>query len=194
MSDTIIEAKFLEFVNKDSMFTSVDIANAIKKDGNWVRNSEVAKWLRSNALSVAPNYLAAKINVANNQHRASLYYPSMNNPDDYKDRDQVALPPPHASVPVQTQPAVVSTGIRKFRVRCDQRARLRIPSQLVMLLGWFAGHKVDKTKILVNNQDIADDLVVHQDGRIYIPRKCVALGDGPVLVFVDKGKLCFEKP
>jgi hypothetical protein len=192
-------SKFDEFVAKNAMFTSIDIANSIKKNGAWVRNSEVAKWLRDNALSIAPSYNSVKIVVKNN-HNASLYFPSNANPDDYKDRDQDALPPVQKTQTSQTHTQTVNLwskildGPKKVEIRCDKDARLRIPAELVKQLGWGPGDKVDKAKILVNQQDIHDDLVVHSDGRIAFPRHCVAWGDGPVLAFISQGSLCFEKP
>lgn len=182
----IISSKFNEFVAKNAMFTSIDIANSIKKDCTWIRNSEVAKWLRDNALNIATSYNSVKIPVKNGRN-ASLYYPSNTNPDDYKDRDQDALPP------VQKTQTIQINGPKKVKIRCDKDARLRIPAELVKQLGWGPGDKVDKAKILVNQQDIHDDLVVHSDGRIAFPRHCVAWGDGPVLAFINQGTLCFEK-
>jgi hypothetical protein len=197
---TIIETKFNEFIAKNAMFTSVDVANSIKQHGSWIRNSEVASWLRSNALSNAPSYTSTQIQVANGQHRATLYYPSTENPDNYLDRDQIALPPTQSIAvvnQVSQQPIPIanqSSSVSKFKIRSDGHARLRIPAHLVVQLGLLPGDKVDKSKILVNNQDIADDLTVHKDGRIAILRKCVAWGDGPVLVFINNNNLCFEKP
>jgi hypothetical protein len=166
------------------LFTSVDIANSIKSDGTWVRNSEVASWLRSNALNNTPSYTSTKITVSNNKE-ATLYYPSNLNPDSYTNRDQEALSP-------VTPKAALS--VDKTQISPDKDLRLRIPAVLVKELGLNPGDKVDKSKILVNAEDISEDLIVHADGRIAFPRKCLAWGIDPVLVFVNNGFLCFEKP
>jgi len=179
-----IEIKFNEFVNKQVMFTSIDIANSIKKDGMWLRNSEVATWLRTNALKNA-SYSSTKITVSNNKE-ATLYHPLNSNPDTYVDRDQEALPPVQQSVITKQDPD-------KIKVSPDKDLRLRIPSVLIKKLGLNPGDKVDKSKILVNAEDVSEDLIVHSDGRIAFPRKCLAWGTDPVLVFVDKGFMCFEK-
>ena len=46
--ELLIKAKIDEYVTKNEAFTSVDIANAIKTDGTWIRNRDVAAWLRKN--------------------------------------------------------------------------------------------------------------------------------------------------
>jgi hypothetical protein len=190
----IIESKFKEFVAKSVLFTSVDISNSIKKDGTWVRNSEVAHWLRSNAIQIATNYTTTQIEVCQGKHTATLYYPSGANPDDYKDRDQIAQPPivPVPNTSVSNIPTKLATN--KIKIRPDGKARLRIPASFVKELGWNPGDKVEKDRILANNEDISEDLIVHSDGRIAFSRKCVAWGDGPVIIFIDNNRLCFEKP
>jgi hypothetical protein len=198
----VIETKVLEFASKNLMFTSVDIANSIKKDGTWVKNREVAHWLRTNALTVALCYTSTPIQVGQGAHTATLYHPTGTNPDDYTDRDQEAIPPPHVPQSVSTTPAasVVSPQIpapaqsKKLKIRPDNDGRLRIPAALVSQLGWKPGDKVDKSKILVNNKDVSEELIVHKDGRIAFHRSHVAWGDGPVMVFFSNGHICFEKP
>ena len=61
MNDTTIEAKVDEFVNDNKGFTSVDIGNAIKTDGTWIANREVAAWLRR--WTAPGNYGVTKVNV-----------------------------------------------------------------------------------------------------------------------------------
>ena len=187
----VIEAKFVEFVGKNAMFTSMDIANSIKESGEWIRNSEVGKWLRENALKLTTDYSSTKISVAQGQHTAFLYYPTNSDPDDYKDRDQIALQPIQQTQVSSQSPISCSTSLHK--IKCDSRSRLWIPSNLVKQLGWGSGDKVDKNKILVNQQDVSEDLIVRNDGRISIPRKCIAWGTDPVNVFVSNGNLCFQK-
>ncbi len=191
MYSSEIEAKVSEFVGKNAMFTSVDIGNSIKKDGTWLKNSEVAKWLRNNVTSLHSSYASTKISVMQGQHTATLYHPASSDPDDYQDRDQQAFSPSHTQSITAT---VASVPPKKFKLHCDTRARLRIPAHLVVELGWKPGDKVNKSKILVNNKDLKDDLIVHKDGRISIPRECIAWGDGPINTFINNNNnLCFEK-
>ena len=91
----IIEKKVEEYVSRDEMFTSIDIGNAIKRDGTWVKNREVAAWLRSHVddTNVLPDYERDTIPVNGGNAQAALYYPSWKNPDDYTERDQKALKP-----------------------------------------------------------------------------------------------------
>lgn len=187
---SVIETKVNDFVSKNAMFTSVDIANAIKKDGTWVKNSEVASWLRVNVLANFSSYRAVRIPVAQGQLTAFLYYPGTYNPDDYQDRDQTALPP---------QQHVTD----KFEISADKEGRFRIPAALVRELGWAPGDKVDKTRIITRQQygslkklekmkDISENLVVHKDGRIAILWKCVSCDDDPILVYIQNGNMIFE--
>lgn len=90
----LIELKVKSFIEKDIMFTSVDISNAIKSDGIFIRNVVVAEWLRKNCSDVDlfSDYSVTSINL-DNGHRANLYHPTHLNADDYKARGQKALTP-----------------------------------------------------------------------------------------------------
>lgn len=205
---SVVEAKVNDFVSRNAMFTSVDIANSIKRDGTWVKNSKVAGWLRTNVLSNNSSYASIQISVAQGQHTAFLYYPFTSNPDDYdyQDRDQQALPPQHSQTQAQASHTVVtntspSTSVsqtlygnqKNMKVSSDKSNRLRIPAILVKELGLMPGDKVDKTKILTNNKDLSDKLKVHKDGRIEFSRKYVAWDSNPVIASIDNGAIKFEK-
>ena len=71
-----IEEKVKEFVDAEKMFTSVDIGNDIKKDGFWISNSDVSKYLKGFKDS---NYKKAYIKV-DNGNTATLHLP--------KDKDE----------------------------------------------------------------------------------------------------------
>ena len=92
---TTIKNKVVSFMRDDKMFTSVDIANSIKEDKGkvFIRNREVAEWLRRNIMRVTHQiftfYNSTMITVDNNQ-KAYLYHPHYKAADSYLDRDQRA--------------------------------------------------------------------------------------------------------
>lgn len=90
----LIELKVKSFIEKDQMFTSVDISNAIKNDGIFIRNVTVADWLRSNCkdADLFSDYAVTSIKL-DDGHRASLYHPTHLDAEDYKARGQKALTP-----------------------------------------------------------------------------------------------------
>lgn len=197
MSKNLIEAKFFELIGKNAMFTSVDVGNAIKEEGDWVSNSDVAEWLRTNATIIAQNYIVTNIPVLGGAKTARLYHPLGTNADDYQNRDQTALPPMPQHNMSKT-PAPVSTGIpspvtKKRKIRADGEGRLRIPTSFVRKMGLNPGDSVDPSTILANN--VSKKLKVHADGRISFSRKCLPWSDGPVVISIDVNhNLCFEKP
>lgn len=197
MTSSIIQAQFESFVEAEAMFTSVDIGNAIKENGDWVKNSDVAIWLRNNALAIATNYCSTLIDVNNGTQKAFLYYPSGTNPDDYQTRNQAALPPnPNMKTITVTSACSAScpaSSVSKIKLRSDSRTRLRIPAILVRQLGLNPGDVVDFSKILFHKQP-ENDLIVYKDGRISFSRNCLSFGDGPVFAFIENGCLNFEKP
>ena len=94
--DQTISDKVYEAVGKGEMFTSVDIANAIKTDGTWVRNSEVAHWLR-NWHTFNDGYTVTRIPVtaADTQQTvsANLYLPQGEDSANYVKVTQPAMTP-----------------------------------------------------------------------------------------------------
>jgi len=96
MNNTI-KAKVVEFITAQKMFTSVNIGNAIKKDGTWIANHDVAEWLRSNFDTVnkeiGDSYTSTSIPVNNDTERATLYYPFFADPINYNDRNAQATTP-----------------------------------------------------------------------------------------------------
>ena len=87
----VISDKVAEFVNKQELFTSVDVANAIKKDGTWIRNREVAGWLRN--FFSDPSYSRTLIPVDYGRNEATLYHPGFADTKDYKNYDAKAISP-----------------------------------------------------------------------------------------------------
>jgi hypothetical protein len=97
-----------EFVSGKKLFTSVDVANEIKKAGVWRRNREVAHELRdlfSNGDDAFDGYDRCNIAVDAGSKTATLYLPCGADPEDYKDRDQKAIGPKTVTVPQSTRPA-----------------------------------------------------------------------------------------
>jgi hypothetical protein len=95
MTDQIIEAKVDEFVADSKGFTSVDIANAIKTDGTWVGNREVAKFLRR--WTPPSNYGITKVTVqvadTGGTAQAGVYLPDTLSVSDYTATSQEAMTP-----------------------------------------------------------------------------------------------------
>jgi len=84
------------FVGMGAKFTSVDVANEVKRSGVWRRNSDVAAELRRMFKAGEcglSSYEMSAINVLSGSKRAILYHLSGSDPDDYQDRDQRALKP-----------------------------------------------------------------------------------------------------
>ena len=96
-NDDVIKQKVKDFYTKQSLFTSINIANSIKKDGLWIRNRDVASWLRTNFEDVnaemGDSYLTANIDVDNDSRNATLYYPFFADTSSYKDRNLKAVTP-----------------------------------------------------------------------------------------------------
>lgn len=95
--DKTIRDTVIKFINDELLFTSVDIANAIKREtlSMAIRNRDVAEWLRKN-MSIDPamqDYDSVPISVNDGQNTAALYFPHWMDPEDYQSRDQKALGP-----------------------------------------------------------------------------------------------------
>jgi hypothetical protein len=108
----IIQDKVTEFVNDTKVFTSLDIANAIKTDGTWIRNREVASCLRNWTPPVG--YGMTKISVTvtgGGPTQASVYVPNTLSLSDYVATAQDAMTPTefetlHGKKPFNADPVV----------------------------------------------------------------------------------------
>jgi hypothetical protein len=93
----IIESTVSEFVKAKKLFTSVDIANAIKSNGTWVRNNVVADWLRKEFTNFMSNqvsdYTTTVITVNYGSDRAALYHPLYESPMNYMNSNLEAIDP-----------------------------------------------------------------------------------------------------
>jgi hypothetical protein len=208
--EVLIKAKVDEFVSKSKSFTSVHIANAIKTDGHWVKNSDVASWLRDNYSNI-PGYIQSSILVSGSggPGRANLYHPICDDPSMFTDTSISAMTPDefkriHGFDPFTTAVTSTSTivgvlpqtkGKKIVLLECvshDNTGRIRIPASIVKKLGLKPHQKVTDKKFAIKN--IPDGLRVHKDGRVSIPRQCtnVRFGDN-VKIFLKDNVVGFEK-
>ena len=95
MTDTTIQAKVDEFVADSKGFTSVDIANAIKTDGTWVGNRDVAKFLRNWTPPLNYGITRVTVQVADtgDTAQAGVYLPDNQSVSDYTATSQEAMTP-----------------------------------------------------------------------------------------------------
>lgn len=93
-NDATIAAKVAEFVGEEKGFTSVDICNSIKGDGTWIRNREVASFLRR--WSPPVGYYSARVTVTlegGGSASAAVYMPNTMTPAEYVETSQSAMTP-----------------------------------------------------------------------------------------------------
>jgi len=187
----IIREKVEELINDDEAFTSVDIANAIKRDGTWIRNREVASWLRDSFFQadVGGRYSKTMISVGQGK-QANLYHPFFFDSSNYTGTDQNALNPDDFNAIHPNTPVTPSTSIsddsdsgeeqdfnEDSRTVSVSLERLWIPSSIISQLGMKPGEYVDSIKLNLKN---SPKLTVHNDGRVSASLKDVdpSFGDG----------------
>ena len=93
-NDTIIADKIAEFTDKELAFTSVDVANSIKSDGTWIRNREVAAYLRR--WTPILGYCISRVTVTlenGGTTTAAVYLPVTLSVADYAETAQRAMTP-----------------------------------------------------------------------------------------------------
>ena len=115
MNDTTIQAKVDEFVAATKGFTSVDIANAIKTDGEWIGNREVAAWLRR--WTPPGNYGITKVEVEladGGTARAGIYLPDTMAVKDYTATSQEAMTPDQFEALHGFNPVAVTTQPKDY--------------------------------------------------------------------------------
>lgn len=167
-NDEVIEQKVKDFMQQSKMFTSVDICNAVKDDGTWIRNREIATWLRDRfkAFNLQNQYAVTQITVGNNL-RANLYHPAMMNVFDYKDTNQKALTPDDFKAkhkfdaPVSKSSTLSNNAIKTFV--CVRNDRIRIPVDIVKQMSLNPGDSVNQSMFSI---PVSNKLKVTKDGRI----------------------------
>lgn len=206
--EATIKGKILDAVSKKELFTSVDISNRIKKEGGWVRVSEVRGWLQDNFQdkTLFGDYIVSKILVCDGKSEASLYHPFSKTSDEYTDRDQISLTPDEVK---DIQKKIVGTpkidatpDITQVLSDNDQdvesyaiiktEERIKIPGHMVKKMGLKPGDSVDPALIKAHSV-LPARLIVNKDYRVSIPRSSVLWGTSPVKVMLKKGVITFDK-
>ena len=181
----IIKDTAESFVNQNKSFTSVDIANAIKESGTWVKNSHVANWLRKNVKKLWSNYATTVIDVttkSGDDVEAILYLEQSSDSSDYLQRNQQTMS--KAEFESKQNATITASQVAKstkktadtnkvvsvaktFKVN---KNRLRIPKTIVALAGLEAFDVVDPSKITINGKALntKKPLAVHSDGRVSV--------------------------
>jgi len=162
--EEIIKEKTTEFINSQRLFTSVNLTNAIKKDGIWIKNSEVAYWLRHSFdelnEDLGDSYCVTQIQVLQNSQHANLYHPFFADVSNYNDRDAQAMTPdefekihnysitdPKAQPSSKSQNQVSSSQTSITSPKNQQQNTIvnQIPLSLTRtLINWFCGGPRDK--------------------------------------------------
>jgi len=202
-----IKAKVQEYISKEEMFTSVDIANAIKRDGIWVRVKEVRDWLHANSndQTLFGDYGQSTIDVCGGKAQATLYHPAFKDPNEYVARDQVSLTPDevkdiqkkvagttNASATPDITAVFDNTSTPDLSVVIKSKERIKIPGEITRKLGLKPGDRVDPALIKTHTV-ITKDLYVNSDYRISIPRSSVNWAPSPVKVMLKSGEVVFDK-
>ena len=98
-----IRAEAGQWMQRGKMFTSVDIANSLKQRGDWVRNRDVADYLRAKVVNISPQYgFRYKTTIINvtlpngSNAEATLYHPEGTNATAYTKTNQKAMSPDEA--------------------------------------------------------------------------------------------------
>lgn len=212
---TSVLEKVTEFIKEDKMFTSVDIANAVKADGLWVRNREVREWLQENFTdkTIFSNYVISQIKVCNNSTFASLYHPVLIDPNSYINRDLHPLTPDEVKAIAKAKLGTIKDSAApdiknmlkdpssydeedeedvEMSIVIRSLQRIKIPGSMIRAIGWVPQQTIDPALILTTNV-ISGDLKVNDDYRVSIPRSAVPWGTDPVLVMLKGKKIHFEK-
>lgn len=184
----LVGKKVKEFISKEVPFTSVDVANEIKEEGTWVKNREVARFLRNYDFS-STNYQTSNISVSNGR-TARLYHPDFIDAETYDNTDQRALTPNEVGINVKS-PAPATIADEK---KVSSIGKIRIPAKLAQKVDLYPGQDVDPDKIdadSVLDKQVSRKLKVNADGRINI---CGPLKNGykKVYVGVANGALCLR--
>lgn len=95
--DRVVKATIKEKMRSGDAFTSVDVANEIKRRGSWIRNRTVAQICRENVINfsneMGMTYEATLVTVdtGSSMTQAYLYHDRDFDPTDYDSRDQKAI-------------------------------------------------------------------------------------------------------
>ena len=217
----IIKKVVFKAIEKDQLFTSLDISQEIKKSGKFVRNVAVRNWLKDNfkryvkeanncTIFSDPNvpqkfshYETRYIKVRGGTENATLYIPNWAKEEDYLSRDQVPMTPSEVrkTTVSKTVPAnvpdiskLIDDDVDIVSRKIASLERLKIPGNITKKLGWVAGTIIDadKAKLIKTDKPLPAGLKVNKDLRISIPRGAIAVPN-PVKVRCDGYVITFEK-
>lgn len=215
--------KVKEYVKQEQMFTSVDITNAVKNEGIWVRNTEVRDWLHDHFQDkdLFLGYIISPITVLGN-NKASLYHPALVDPENYQERDQLPLTPDQVK-------AIQKVKVGKYKSDLDIKKILNpTKSKKVKKTVNKKGKKIRKNSLhsdsvvlcsvnrlripaeyirklgwkpgdnidpslILTTKVISSNLTVNHDNRVSIPRDAIPWGEKPVKVSYKDGKIHFSK-
>jgi hypothetical protein len=110
-----IDTVLREFMDRKALFTSIDIANEVKRRGTWIPNRDVALYMRQHApLASGGDYLMTLTTCFLKDGRsvpAYVYHPVGTFATEYREIAQSAMSPRefvalHPSAPIPLQPTV----------------------------------------------------------------------------------------
>lgn len=202
-NEQIIQTQVNDFITKDEAFTSVDIANAIKRAGTWVRNREVATWLRRNFNN--PDYEITMIDVGRG-FRANLYHPDYFDPNNYDRKNQKAMNPDDFktlhSINDEDDNIVISQTksedteeeqdfYENSRTVKISKGRIWVPASIINQLGLDIGHMVDHVVLGIPGNG---RLHVHYDGRVSVTAsKIGSFKEGEkITIYIKNNKVIYE--
>lgn len=190
------------------MFTSVDLSNAIKRDGTFISNKLVSKWLHQSTPNnpLLKDYSIEPIDVLQGTRKATLYLPCWHAATDYDNRDQVTLTPadvdainkakgvptPVTVVSPSTLPSNTAKIANGYVKVITSKDRIKIPGKVIRMLGWKPGDVIDATCI-ETPKPLPSRLVVNADYRVSVPRRAVVDGTDPVKIVFENNKIILEK-
>lgn len=204
VSEQIIQNQVNDFVTKDEAFTSVDIGNAIKRSGTWIRNREVAIWLRNNFNN--PDYEITMIDVGRG-FRANLYHPDYFDSDNYDGKNQKAINPDdfktlhsindddNEIVTFQTESENTEEEEQDFnensRTVKISKGRIWIPASIINQLGLDIGYMIDHALLGIPGNG---KLHVHYDGRVSVnASKVGSFKDGEkITIYIKNNKVIYD--
>lgn len=201
-AQNVIKETVEKFVYREKSFTSMDISQEIKKKGIWVRNIDVASWLRDNFSKndIFADYSTTPTSVRNGSKVATQYHPTWADPDEYKETDQIPMTPDDVKSirksNIKSVPDIVDmlnpTNVVMSKV-IKSKERIKIPGAMIRELGYGPGDKVPPD-VIKSTKKVPDRLTVNSDCRFSIPRSYVRWGTSPVKVLLtDKNSIVFEK-
>jgi hypothetical protein len=202
MSQVIID-KIKSLVDDGELFTSVDVSNAIKRDGVWIRNKEVAKFLRTYDFS-QHNYNKELINVTSNniQTKATVYFPDYSDAQHYKLTSQTTIK--KHQLPTQKMLKIVSTSnqisnlqthnaasqFKTYKIKCPKK--IRVPAKLVRIFNSNPGTQFDISNIdIVCFKNLPSKMKVNKDGRINIATSYLKTKKQEILISITNNKISF---